>query len=371
MADSQQKQSTADAPPLTLQPIGDPIPYDRVLLEARFSPDGQWLVGVGQDATIVRWAVGDPTDENPTGLTAAESLTGHNGWLTGMVFHPIVGHLFTVDSWGQLACYPYAQAAAGEPLWKHLTAHDGWIRAIAIQKSGAQIATSGNDGVVRLWSTGDGAKVSEWTHGSKVMSLTFTPDGKSLVSGDMFGVIRQWDLERGEVVREIGAAPLYQKHNNQECGGVRRLVFSPRGDRLAAIGQKEPRGGFATGIPCVMVFDWETGTVEREMPVGDRNDGFAYDAIFHRSGHLVACSSAFPRKGPLWLWHPEEEEAALIDKKLSNGFSLSPHPDGERLALLICNAPNGNGRGLKGGEYPGGSSRIHLMQITTQEASKG
>lgn len=363
MADSKQKQPNATAPPLALQPIGKPIQYDRVLWQARFSPDGQWLVGVGQDAKIVRWKVGDSTEKNPTGLTAVESLAGHNGWICGLAFHPTADHLYTVDSWGQLACFSYSQDAASDPNWKHETAHDGWIRAIAIQGSGTQIATSGNDGVVRMWSTTDGAQVSEWAHGSKVMSLVFAPDGKSLISGDLFGVIRQWDLESGQVIRELSATQLYQQHNNQECGGVRRLVFSPTGDRLAAMGQKEPRGGFATGKPCVIVFDWTTGDVIREMPVGDQNDGFAYDAIFHTSGHVVGCSSAFPKKGPLWLWRPEETEASLIDKKLSNGFSLSPHPDGTRLALLTCNSPNGNGRGLKDGEYPGGSSRITLMQI--------
>jgi len=363
MAD--ENQTNDSAPSSTLQPIGKPIEYERVLWQVRFSPDGQWLVGVGQDATIVRWRVGDVTDENPTGLLAFESLTGHNGWICGLVFHPSEGRLFTVDSWGQLACYPYSQDAASESLWKHETAHEGWIRAIAIHASGTRIATAGNDGVVRLWSTSDGAQVSEWAHGSKVMSLAFAPDGISLVSGDLFGVIRQWDLASGQPRRELSATQLYQKHNNQECGGVRRLVFSPQSDRLAAIGQKEPTGGFATGTPCVIVFDWATGDVVREMPVGDQNDGFAYDAIFHPSGHVIACSSAFPGKGPLWLWRPEEKKVSLIDNNLTNGLSLSPHTDGERLALLTCNAPNGNGRSLQEGEYPGGSSRIILLRLST------
>ncbi|QDS93963.1 WD domain, G-beta repeat [Roseimaritima multifibrata] len=363
MADKPQTDEPIAA--LTPQPIGKPIEYERMLWHARFSPDGQWLVAVGQDAKIVRWTVADPTEENGTGLTQGESLTGHNGWICGLAFHPKLSHLYTVDSWGQLACYPYSQPETSEPLWNHQSAHEGWIRTIAIHPTGTRVATGGNDGVVRIWSTVDGAPVSHWAHGSKVMSLAFTPDGKSLVSGDLFGIIRQWDLDTGKSIRELSAVPLYQKHYNQECGGVRRLVFSPQGDRLAATGQKEPKGGFATGTPCVIVFDWATGDVLREMVVGDQNDGFAYDAMFHSSGNVVACSSAFPRKGPFWLWHPESEQALLIDKKLSNGLSLSLHPDGRRLALLTSNAPNGNGRGLKDGEYPGGRSRIVLMQLST------
>jgi len=359
------KQASDSAVPLTPQPIGQPIEYERLLWQVRFSPDGEWLIGVGQDAKIVRWKMGAATDENPAGLTAADSLTGHNGWISGLVFHPTHRHVLSVDSWGQLACYSFADDAASEPLWKHEAAHDGWIRAIAMSSEGTRIATAGNDGIVRLWSTTDGAQVAEWAHGSKVMSLTFAPDGKSLVSGDLFGMIRQWNFEGGQPIRELSAVPLYQKHNNQECGGVRRLVFSSEGDRLAATGQKEPQGGFAVGTPCVIVFDWVTGNVVREMAVGDDKDGFAYDAFFHPSGCVIACSSAFPGKGPLWMWRPEEDEALLIDKKLTNGLSLSLHPDGQRLALLTCQSPNGNGRGLKDGEYLGGRSRIILMRLGT------
>ncbi len=343
------------------QPIGKPVEHDRMLWQAKFSPDGQWLIGVGQDATIQRWKVVEASGDNP-GLEKKEAFTGHNGWVQCLAFHPTNGRVFTADSWGKIAAWKFDAEGASEPLWKNETAHDGWIRALAISPDdGSLLATAGNDQTVRLWSTESGEKVREWPHGSRVMSLAFTTNGESLVSGDLPGVIREWKAASGEKVREVSAAQLYAHHNIQDCGGVRKLVFNAAGDRLAAVGQKAPQGGFATGVPCVLVYDWQAGTIVREMPVGDKDDGFAYDALFHPAGFVMAVASAFPNKGPLWFWRPEEEAAFLIEKQRSNGLSLSLHPDGKRVAMLVCHSPNGNGRPK--GEYPGGSSRIVMLSL--------
>ncbi len=346
------------------QPMGKPIQYERVLWQARFAPCGQWLIGVGQDQTIQRWKISEPTTENESGATLAAPFAGHDGWVQNVGFHPSNGRMFTADSWGRLSCYPYQSEAAADPIWTNAHAHEGWIRSLVVSADGKLIATGGNDAIVRIWSTDDGKLVREWPHGSKVMSLAFTGDGSSLVTGDLPGMIREWKTESGDEVRELSATILYQKHNNQECGGVRRLVFDPSGQRLAAVGQKEPNGGFATGMPCVLVFDWQTGEIIRPMPVGDKDDGFAYDVLFHPAGYVMAVSSAFPNKGPLWCWRPEEETPFLVEKKFSNGLSLSLHPDGKRLALLVADAPNANGRPLNGGDYVGGKSKLHLLMVT-------
>ena len=129
------------------------------------------------------------------------------------------------------------------------------------------------------------------------------------------------------------------------------------------IGQKEPSGGFAKGTPCVLVFDWETGEQIREMPMGGTQDGFAFDARLHPDGFVMATSCAFPGKGHVWFWRPEDDQAFFASNRLTNGRSLSLHPDGRRVALLTSKSPNGNGRTLKDGEYVGGSARIRLLQF--------
>jgi hypothetical protein len=78
---------------------------------------------------------------------------------------------------------------------------------------------------------------------------------------------------------------------------LRCFINSTAGKLLVCAGQKKPGGGFATGIPCVLVFDWSTGQQVREMPMGSDQDGFAYDAQFHPAGFVMAASCAFPGKG--------------------------------------------------------------------------
>jgi WD40 repeat protein len=329
------------------------LEYERQLWQARYSPCGRFLVASGYDATVQRW---DISAEAPV---AWPPLLGHNGWVQGFDFAPD-NRLLTADSWGQLACWRYEQPEP-QRLWSLPQAHPGWIRAVAVSPDGKCVATGGNDSAVRLWSVDDGSLLAELAHPDRVFSLVFHPSGKSLASGDLLGVIRDWDLESGTIKRQLDASPLYQLDRIQQCGGARQLAFDSGGRQLACAGQKTPGGGFATGFPCVLVFDWEKGSLVREMQVGANDDGFAYDARFHPDGFVMAASCAFPGKGHLWFWRPDEEKPFYESKKIPNGRSLSMHPDGKRLALLVSLSANGNGRMLKDGKYQGGSARIHFL----------
>ena len=343
------------------------IRHERQLWQTRFSPCGRYLIGCGYDATIQRWNL---TGEEP-GLMAP--LTGHSGWVQSMGFQPETEHLLTADSWGRLACWNYT-AETPQPLWKLPEAHAGWIRALAVSPDGQQVATGGNGQVVRLWSTADGSLQQELPHTHRVYSLCFHPDGKFLVSGDLTGVIRQWDLASVTEVRQLSADTLYAdeaetKGRIQQCGGARHLQFDDTGGRLVCAGQKTPGGGFATGTPCVLVFDWDSGKPIREMPMGGTQDGFAYDAQFHPDGFVMATSSAFPGKGHVWFWRPEDDQAFFSSNRLPNGRSLSLHPDGGSIAHLTSQSPNGNGRALKDGVYVGGSAVIRLLEFPAAESA--
>src|SRR5262249_2238531 len=64
-----------------------------------------------------------------------------------------------------------------------------------------------NDNLVKLWSAGDGSPVRELNgHTCHVYNVAFHPDGRHLVSGDLRGVVKQWDVARGAEVRTLDAA---------------------------------------------------------------------------------------------------------------------------------------------------------------------
>ncbi len=346
------------APELSSKYIPQPglsFKHGRQLWQARYSPCGKSLIAAGYDAQLHRW---DVTGDEPKPL---EPITGHNGWVQTIAFAG--ERLISADSWGKLACWKYADASPA-PLWQHEQAHPGWIRSVAVNADKSLVASCGNDTIVRIWSIGDGTLKHELgEHTAKVFSVCFDPDGTSLVTGDAKGIIRHWDLGRKKVVRQLDASALYRLDRIQECGGARHLAFNQGGDMLLCAGQKTPSGGFATGLPAVLIFAWNTGKQIHEMQLGGVDDGFVYDAQFHPAGFVMACASAFPGRGPFWFWQPGEPKPFYVGKGLTNGHSISLHPDGRRLALLIDESANGNGRQLKDGQYVGGAAKFQILNL--------
>ena len=66
----------------------------------------------------------------------------------------------------------------------------------------------------------------------------FIRKGQFLLSGDLMGVLKQWDVASGKLVRTFDAKPLHTYEGGQQVdyGGVRALAVSPDGKWLAAGG---------------------------------------------------------------------------------------------------------------------------------------
>jgi WD40 repeat protein len=340
------------------------LEYERQLWQTRFSPCGKFLIAVGYDATIQRWAVKDDSFE------FLASFSGHNGWLQCLTFTGENNRCITSDSWGRLCCWDYSAENAAEPLWTVPDALAGWIRALAVSPDGKHLAIGGNDSVIRILSTTDGRLIRETKQlPYEIFSLTFHPDGASFVAGDFHGTIREFESNTGKQKREFEAIGFYLLNHMQDCGGVRQLAFSPDGSQLIAGGMKEPSGGFAKGSPVLQLFNWESGEQLHELVPGDSQDGFIYDAWFHPDGFVVGTASAFPGKGKLFFWKPGDEKPFFVGNKLANGRSISMHPDGRRLAFTMADSRNANGRPLKDGEYTGGTAKIHILTFPKAPAA--
>src|SRR5262249_11069881 len=58
-------------------------------------------------------------------------------------------------------------------------------------------------GTLRLFDAATGRRVRELTgHGDQVYQVTFTADGKTLLSGSMDGTLRVWDVATGKQLRQ-------------------------------------------------------------------------------------------------------------------------------------------------------------------------
>jgi hypothetical protein len=325
------------------------------VLMARFTPCGKFLIAGGYDGRVRRW---DVVGEMPTELPAVE---GHQAWVQGLAFHPRDSLAFTADSWGQLRSWRYDEPRP-EPSWLLPMSHDGWIRDVQVSPDGNLVATCGMDRTVRIWSTVDGSKIQEFHgHDQDVYCLRFHPDGKSLVSGDDRGVIKQWDLASGKCTRELDARVLYSLSRLQDVGGVKTITFDRAGNTLACGGTTPKNGGTVVGVPTILIFDFGSGELKKTLKHGTENDCYVHDVVLHEAGFVMAVTCGTPGQGKLLFQRPEDSEPFFVTTKMANTQGLSIHPDGRRFAVVATNpGSNGNGRQLKNGEYVGNQSPIHL-----------
>jgi WD40 repeat protein len=222
---------------------------------------------------------------------------------------------------------------------------------------------------VRLWSAADGKPLHTFgDHKADVYSVSFHPDGKSLVSGDIHGTIIHWDLAAKKLVRRLEAEVLYLAEDDtlQDVGGVRRLVFDADAKTLAACGGKAKGGGFVEATAIVRFFDWNTGKTIATRELGDAKSGFVHDAVFHADGYLIGSSSGQPGVGQFFLSRPNEEKPFVAYTKLVNCHSIALHPDRVRIAVAATSSGSrGNGRGMETEEtYVGNRSPISVWDLT-------
>jgi len=331
----------------------------------RFSPDGRLLFGGGYDAKIHRW---DLSGEEPVELSP---IDGHRGWVQVVEFGPNGGPLFSVDSWGQLAARSFAgQGVEGqgvELLWKNEVAHDGWIYDLSISADGQRIATVGRDRFARVWSAKDGARLVELPrHEHDLSRVALHPDGQSLVTGDLFGTLRHWDLATGKLVRELTFEKLHFYDRIQDVPGIFVLQFDDAGKTLLCGGGEPARIQNHQGIPTLHQIDWETLKVRRTQQFGEAKDGFIFDLARHPAGWFLLASSGNPGAGQFLITEPDAEEPFFKFTKLSNCHSIALTPDGNRAVVSATNRRSqGNGAVRDDdGNYVGNTSPLHVFDLT-------
>ncbi|MGI5272403.1 NACHT and WD repeat domain-containing protein [Nonomuraea sp. CA-218870] len=240
-----------------------------------------------------------------------------------------------------------------------LTGHTRGVMALAFSPDGSTIVTGSDDGTARLWDTASrrqlGAPISRRAydcpdvrpafspdgrtlatacagvvrfydvrtrrelgpaleHEAVVSALAYRPDGRTLVTGDFRGVVRQWDAVTH---RPRGPAMGRPDHGRERASIVHRVTFNRDGTAMAVA-----RGG--------TVRLWDPATARpRGAPV-TRQAGPVLDVAFSPDGGTVA-TVGHGRTALLWDVATGERKGALSDR--GAGFTaIAFSPDGTRLA---------------------------------------
>ena len=229
-------------------------------------------------------------------------------------------------------------AAAGESqlirlwdvtTWKEvrtLKGHPSDVRNLAFSPDGKTLASCGGSSREAL---GCGDRPGERDlrgHPSFVLSVAFDAEGRRLVSGDLYGRVKVWDVERPQPLRlnENGLSPRIAFHPDGQV--PRNFLFGLR-ERASTVGPRTAGlpgsfGGTRTAIEAVSlshdgslmasgsndgtvrIWDMETG---RQLNVLDHGQGvIVRDVAFHfRDSTMLATAC---NDGTLRLWTIDSTE---------------------------------------------------------------
>lgn len=353
------KPAAETAPEFTVKELRK-IDTQRQVCRIRYSPCGKFLFGGGYDATIKRW---DMTGEETVEL---DPIGGHHGWIQSVAFVPDGETLISVDSWGQMIAWPYADKNP-KPKWRNDKAHDGWIRDLAISRDGKQVATASRDRFVRVWSVADGKLIAELPrHEHDLTRLSWHPDGKSLVFGDLFGTVQHWDVPTKKLVREIKFEKMHYYERIQDVPGIYHLGFDIDADTLVCAGGQPTRTGNHQGIPILHLVDWKKLEVRKSLEFGTTTHGFIFDLAWLSHGFMAMVTSGNPGAGQFLVSRMDADKPFFSNTKMANCHTLAVHPDEKQIVVAATNR-NHQGNGAvrdKEGNYVGNSSPMHVFEVT-------
>jgi WD40 repeat protein len=191
--------------------------------------------------------------------------------------------------------------------------HSGMVHAASFSPDGRYLATSGEDGPIRLWEPRTGKLIRRFQGpNQRVYSVAFSPDSKRLASTAGWPALSLhiWNVETGAEVHGL------------DCGGLSTpwaVAWSPDGKLLAS--------AHGHGPATVALWDPSTGRQVRRFRPADSE---ALSVVFTRdSKRLVSGGS----DGSVQLWDAETgKEIRLVGRAQGWAFQVALSPDGKIVA---------------------------------------
>lgn len=164
------------------------------------SPEGQYLAATGTNNRVLLWQLSDPPDLAEQ--VPIRVLRGHINQLQTVVFSPVGGSLASagwdglIKLWDLKEVGDLNRAAGGQTL--SVPGTTAIIITLAFSPDGKTLAAGLDNGSIQLWSVATGRLITQLEASEFVWTLAFSPDRKMLASGGNDGQLRLWDTQNFE-----------------------------------------------------------------------------------------------------------------------------------------------------------------------------
>lgn len=164
---------------------GDPIPCGDLVCCVRYSPSGDFLA-IATDLNIAIY--------NPNTRTCVANLNGPTPSNVSLAWMPDSTCLISAGDHRDPTIREWDASTwtqVGDP-W---TGHTDGITAIAVNFRGTMIASASRDSHVRLWQLSDRRTIAIFKHPDSVNCVTFSMDGRHILSSGDDKKIIEWEAE--------------------------------------------------------------------------------------------------------------------------------------------------------------------------------
>lgn len=166
------------------------------IVQLGFSPDGTKLASLSGSSRIGLWSV--PAGKSLGWIQAGTLLTALT-WTSDGQSVVAVGEDKVIRAWS-----PPGLEQTNSVQIHELKSSESTVTALASSPGLTnQVVSGGQDGLIRFWNLEKGEILRKLEQGSPVTALALSADGKRLLSTGSNSVARLWNLEDGKVISEL------------------------------------------------------------------------------------------------------------------------------------------------------------------------
>ncbi|MHC5716636.1 MAG: AAA-like domain-containing protein [Nostoc sp.] len=187
-----------------------------------------------------------------------------------------------------------------------LEGHSNSVISVVFSPDGKTLASASWDKTIKLWNRDTGKVISTLTgHSDTVNSVVFSPDGKTLASASWDNTIKLWNRDTGKEISTLTG------HSDS----VISVVFSPDGKTLAS----------ASADKTIKLWNRDTG---KEISTLTGHSDSVISVVFSPDGKTLASASA---DKTIKLWNLNLDDLLAQGCSWLKGY-LASHPD----AAKVC-----------------------------------